>query len=267
VEKESPYIAAYALLAYGVNKAKSVFFTIDYDRYQMATTGELKSNPRKVVFVNLVDHKNNMWAYTNAEFQRQYSAHPDATYLEAGTYQDLLQKLAALPQDSSFDRIEIYGHARPGLLAIGRKEKIELSDLAKLEEAKLKIAAPNADLRFISCSLGANTMTEDKGEKFVSALAKALLPRGGTAIAATRNIELANAPARIFRALDLVSGVAPLKDIAEIAPLLNRDFRQVQNSFVEIRVPDPEGSLPIPKSQSYCPTYFGNMVMRYPRVL
>ncbi len=259
----SKYIAGYAVLAYGSYKLKNAFFSIDYEKYEKETASLMNDNPKKVLFLNLMDKKNGLSGYVQAMFQKQYGSHEDALYLQASTYKELIKKLSALPQDNSFERIEIQAHGLPGTLLIGKKDKVGLGNLNLFKEAKLQIAAPGAELRLISCSLGANSLIEEKGEPFVSALAGEILPKGGRAFAATRNIVSRSFPGS--KALGYISGMGVIKDaLLEMASSLNRDYRQVRSNFIEIMVPDRSLSDLYKGAPAVnCKTHFGNLLIRH----
>jgi hypothetical protein len=183
------YLLGYFLLYAGLRRLNNTFFQIDVDDYRAASDAKMKTDPKKVLYLSSTPEKDRLTGFPEFYFEQLYGQHPQARFISFINLEDLTSKLAELPQDNSFDRIEIFIHGSPNKIYAADKSKITSKDLHRLRDANLNIAAPDADIRFVSCSLaGGRPFDPSSSETFLRDFGKALLPGGGQIIGASRKV-------------------------------------------------------------------------------
>lgn len=185
------YLVGYFLLYAGLRRLDKTFFHIDVDDYDAASGAKMKPNPKKVLYLSSVPEGDKLTGFPEFHFEQHYGGHPDAHFVLFTNLDDLIAKLSTLPQDSSFDRIEIFMHGNRNKVYAADKTKIRPKDLDRLLDAKLNIAAAGADIRFVSCSLARGRPFNPKSsETFIRGFGNALLPQGGQVVAASKTISV-----------------------------------------------------------------------------
>lgn len=251
VKEDGKYVAGYVSIAYAAHRFSNAFVSIDLEDFGRKTAEELKPDPKKVLYINMIDDKDSLGGFGQTDFQHRYGSSEQNQFLHVKDAKDLVEKLKALPQDSSFDRIEIMAHGNPGKLKVGR-EIIAIEALESLKTAGLKFAAPGADLRFISCAVaGGKPLDRTVGERFVKEMGQALLPEGGSVFAATRYVLAQKMPA--VRVMQHAAGVGVISDLVMRVPMaFTLNMAQSKNAFVRIDI----------SKSSECASGFSALVQR-----
>ncbi len=242
VAEDIPYVGGYVGAVYLSYRLKKMFFEIGLSDFIKKTDKVFSSEPKRVLFLNFISEKDPLAGYPEGVFATVYSNHPDAQLLHISSFADLREKLQALPQDQSIDRIEIFGHGAPGKIGIGidpamnrqAREGTLLSQekLSLLGNLNLDFAAPGAELRLVSCSLATNTFRSTVGEDFLKSIATIFLPRGGRALATPKVIIAKTIP--IVVPVQHLMGIKIMVDIVKMLPSINRNFRQARNDLIEV---------------------------------
>lgn len=251
VKEDGKYVAGYVSIAYAAHRFSNAFVSIDLEDFGRKTAEELKPDPKKVLYINMIDDKDSLGGFGQTDFQHRYGSSEQNQFLHVKDAKDLVEKLKALPQDSSFDRIEIMAHGNPGKLKVGQ-EVIAIEALESLKNAGLKFAAPGADLRLISCAVaGGKPLDRTVGERFVKEMGQALLPEGGSVFAATRYVLAQKMPAA--RVMQHVAGVGVMSDLVMRVPMaFTLNMAQSKSSFVRVDI----------SKSSECASGFSALVQR-----
>ncbi len=182
-------LLGYSLFTVGTDYFREAYLTVEYDRFLRLTTPKMKQNPKKVLYINAISDDDKMATFPKYYFDTLYGKHPDATFIKVTSLFDFIDQLKALPQDNSFDRIEMVAHGSPGSFSIGDGNfSINIGSIMTLKNENINIASHDADLRLVSCSLGANLKNDPVGDKMLDAIGEALLPKGGHIYSSTKNI-------------------------------------------------------------------------------
>lgn len=238
LEDNADILTGYAALAYGTHKLNNAYFAIDEDDFNRVTKKEMIPDPKKVLYVDLLGKGDGVSWYSNVDFENKYGKHPDAQMITADSLDELKKKLLALPQDGSFDRIEILAHGEPGAFQIAGGDVVGANTASKMKAWGLKIATPGAEVRMMSCSLGGDDFLTPRGEKFLSNFGSSLLPEGGKIFAATRNIRVQKIdPLRVFTH-SIGFGVV-IDILHDMLPNINRNFKTSRMPFRKVEVPAP----------------------------
>jgi hypothetical protein len=236
--QEAPqYLLGYAVIYITLRGIEKAFFVSSYADYKSATDEYMNKNPERVLYVDAIPEGDRLEGFAEFYFQKQYQplADKDKVFLKVASLDGLVESLQALQaRQETFDRIEIMGHGSPGKIHIGKDELSE-KNLAKLNEAKIQIAKPAAELRMVSCSMGAINPLGGNGEQLLAGLGTSLLPEGGTAFAATKDILAAKIiPMRV---MSHFIGVGNFQRLwMSILPNVLRDYKQARSSFISAQI-------------------------------
>jgi hypothetical protein len=184
-------------LLYGKLRA---YFIVSESGFQKATSKLMLKSAERVLYISSFKTDDTYYRVSKARSRKQYGKHPNATFLEVSSPEDLISKLKALPQNSSFDRIELDIHGSAGALEFAdgtlmtrhdhpAYSKGRVFDVEELSRAGLNIAAAGADLRITACRVADDWQSgRPIGKDFMSALGKSLMPKGGRVFASEKSI-------------------------------------------------------------------------------
>ena len=188
----SKHLIGYVIIGESLSKINDVVFSIDEEIYDVEAAKFLKTKPTKVLYISsFQEYGGDRALYFGAEarYQTLKKTSSNIKHVKVSDFKSLIKMLETLPQDRSFDHIEIDLHGGPGALRFSDGSIITAADLGALEEANLRIAAPGAGLKFTACNVGATNFSGDAiGEKFMGKFGRALLPDGGRVVASQRMV-------------------------------------------------------------------------------
>ncbi len=245
VKDDTKYLVGYIILIFFLKKLVQMFFEVDHDAFEQKSSKDMNPGPRKVLYIDGVAPDSNLNGYPEYYFQRKYEGHPNASFITVKSFDDLIIQLQDMPQDSTFDRIEIFAHGDdPGQILWGSEKtqkRMDITDVRRLKQANLRITTPGAEIRFFTCSLATNYIWDNKGEQMLYALGQALLPLGGKVVGSPKNIIVFEPPADL-RLMANIFGVANLIQVIQHKGSIMRDFRQIHHDVVQIEIPPPSQS-------------------------
>ena len=217
---------------------------ISNSRYQNKLAKMMKKNPSNTLYINLLPTGSKDQYFenlkTNWKLKRKVGMQ-----ITGKSIKDTLEKLQALPQEATFDRIEIAAHSNPNVLDFNG-QSIYRSDPILREFKKLKIAKPSAELVLNSCLTARSYnrgFSKDADETLLSRLAANFLTNGGKAYGTTK-ILTNGLPHSIVN----VSGLWPLTTIQSFRNDLPfykayTDRLKHQPDVVMVEVPTPSTEL------------------------
>ncbi|MCB0349571.1 MAG: hypothetical protein KDD38_00210 [Bdellovibrionales bacterium] len=253
-------LGVYTTLVFGLRGLSRAFFSVPHETFFEKTNEQMRKDPKKVLYVNLISINDKLAGYGSAQFYRQYNDHPDAHYIDFNNVEVFKRRLNSL-KGQVFDRIEILAHGSPGNLQLKDDDgnQINLEELTRIF-SQLGFVFTNSDteLRLISCSVlnGEGSAGENLSSslhKFI----KSILPMGGRALGTTKNIRvfeflpnsvaLAKGRTNAFDILGpmitYMSGVEVIRTIMSSVGSLNRDYIDALNDIVVIDLnPDLEAT-------------------------
>ena len=186
------HLVGYVIIGESLRKVNDILFSVEEDLYDTESARLLKTKPSKILYISSFDEygvDRTFFLGAEAKYQALKKTCPDIRRVQVSDFGNLKKTLKSLPQDRSFDYIEIDMHGGPGALRFSDGNIITAADLSALEELNLRIAAPGAGLKFSACSVGATHFSgEAIGEQFMEKFGKAVLPDGGRVVASQRII-------------------------------------------------------------------------------
>jgi len=161
-----------------------ISFDVFEDTEVYRKEASLNDSYKEILYVNGVLPGENLDYAAKQDFIYRYGDNENAEYLDAFSFSELNEKVAELAnRGKSFDRIEIFGHGRPGQIYIGN------SPLDKVNASKLafkKILKDDSEIFMISCSLGENTVLGNNGTELIKEIGKYSFPKRGKIITSSR---------------------------------------------------------------------------------
>ncbi|MFL5813277.1 MAG: hypothetical protein ACJ763_06840 [Bdellovibrionia bacterium] len=183
---------AHIVVGRTLNGLQRGYFEIRDSEFDKAAAKLMSKRAEKVLFISSFSKDDVFRSTSEMRFQKLYGNHPNALYLEVSSPKELISKLKALPQDSSFDRIEIDMHGNKGVLGFSDKTLLMRHDhpwfskdqsdfdVEEFKRANLQIAKPGADLRISACRIADEGKSgKPLGTDFLNDFGKSLMPEGG----------------------------------------------------------------------------------------
>jgi hypothetical protein len=193
-------MAGWLVLMVVKDKIISSHIEVSKKSFEQQLKQRVKTNPKKVLFLNLFTKDDKSSARVDMEIKKRMEGKPYVR-IDGGSFSDTLEKLKALPQNASFDRIEIYGHGEPRGLFFG-SDGVLASRIEK-EFKTLDIATPGAELILKACETGREVKGVPTAETVLPRIASSLLKRGGTGFGTSKIVQSVPLP----RALLNLSGL------------------------------------------------------------
>lgn len=234
----------------------NAYYEIEHDDFEKASDKLMSKNPEKVLYISSFREDEPSWHLAITTLLKRYGEHPNVRALQVSSPKDLISKLRALPQDSSFDRIEINMHGNGGLVSFADgtwltrhdhpfiSENSKYFDVEELIKANLKLAKPGADLRLNACRVADDLRSSTPiGRSFMSDLGKAFMPKGGHVFASEKVLLTIPMTYKTQLKIPLMGLYKRAKMLVKAKPIgyLPKSFR-FRKDVVEVDIPARESS-------------------------
>ncbi|MBY0369271.1 hypothetical protein K2X33_01205 [bacterium] len=195
--KDYGLILGYLTLQAGLLASYERLGKIDFEEFLERTKKRMKPGPERVLYLTSFEEKDRTGHFADFFFTHHYGQAPQNDFRKFRTRGQLRQILESFEAEiaqhpeRAFDRVEVFMHGNPGILGQGNGTTLNAHKLKDyFGERKFKITRAGAEVRFISCNLAGWRRGTGYDTSMVEFLASMLLPEGGRAFAATRQINI-----------------------------------------------------------------------------
>lgn len=181
--EDGRYVVGYAAIVAAGTAAHRYYSISAYDFNELVDRGG-NTNPEKILFLS---KKSAVFGGLYKVLLRRRYPNATITEISGETSRDILAKVAALPQDEQFDRIDWSVHGSPGKVEDGRITTIDSAALKKL--SAVNVLRSGGELRLISCGVARSGLCGGRaGEEFASELGRIFVPNGGSVFVSTKSV-------------------------------------------------------------------------------